>query len=391
MIIMNVVANGTGLRLEHVELPDAVSEVQAEVRSFLSDAAAAGDYTPGCDSWLRGFSPEFSRVLGEHGWIGMTWPKRFGGHDRSALERFVVLEELLVAGAPVAAHWIADRQSGPQIHRHGTDEARERLLPSIARGECFISLGMSEAGSGSDLGSVRTTATRTAGGWRLRGTKLWTSHAHRSHYMSVLCRTAPDAPTSQALSVLLVDLAAEGVEVRPIELLDGEVHFNEVVFDDVFVPDWMLIGEANDGWGLVTSELSLERSGPERILSTFPLFRALVDLVGTDPVAALPIGLLAAELWVLRRVSISAAAEIMDGRDPVVEAALIKDLGTQFEQRVVEVARQVAPHLPDSPAYGVFEQLLLDSTLAAPGFTLRAGTTEIMRSIVARSLGVGRD
>ena len=371
-------------RLQQFELPAEAEAVRGEVRAFIDEWIVAGRFVPRCDAWLRGFSPEFSAAIADRGWIGMNWPKRYGGHDRSALERFVVLEELLAAGAPVAAHWIADRQSGPQIHRHGTEEAKERLLPAIARAECFVSLGMSEANSGSDLASVRAAASPTAGGWRLTGGKLWTSHAHRSHYMTVLCRTDPAAPARGGLSVMIVDLTSDGVEVRPIELLDGEVHFSEVIFTDVFVPDAMLLGAANDGWRLITSELSLERSGPERILSTFPLFRQLIE--HADSTAAVPIGLLAAELWVLRRLSVAAAAEIASGRDPVVEAALIKDFGTQFEQRVVEMARQVGTGESGDTR---FEELLAESVLAAPGFTLRAGTTEIMRSIVARSLKVG--
>jgi hypothetical protein len=382
-------SDGRRLRLGHVVLPPEALQLQTEVREFATEAIEAGLFTPICDSWLRGFSPEFSRLLAERGWVGMTWPKRYGGHERSALERFVILEELLIAGAPVAAHWIADRQSGPQIHRHGTVEARELILPSIARGECFISLGMSEAGSGSDLASVRTSAARTAGGWVINGTKIWSSHAHRSHYISVLCRTKRDAPTRQALSVLLVDLAAEGVVVQPIVLLDGDVHFNEVNFTDVFVPDSMLVGDENSGWDLITSELSLERSGPERILSTYPLFRELIRQANGDPVATRAIGLLGAELWTLRQLSLATAAEIEIGRDPVVEAALIKDLGTQFEQRVVEVAHGITVRRPGDAGDVRLNAVLAEATFAAPGFTLRAGTTEIMRSIVARALGVG--
>ena len=377
------------LELGHVSVPETAEALRLEVRAFLAEAVARGEFVPRCDAWLRGFSPSFSRTLGERGWIGMTWSKDYGGHERSPLERFVVLEELLAAGAPVAAHWIADRQSGPQIFRHGSEEARRKILPPLARGECFISLGMSEPESGSDLASVQTVAERVEGGWRVTGTKIWTSHAHLSHYITVLCRTAEaDVPNRHALSVLIVDLAADGVEVLPIALLDGERHFNEVVLQDVFVPETMLLGRENDGWSLVTSELSLERSGPERILSTFPLFREVVRRAAAVPAVSVPIGLLAAELWILRRLSLAVAAEISAGRDPVAEAALVKDMGTDFEQRVVEVARLVSVQGPNGPADELFARLLVEAVLAAPGFTLRGGTTEILRSVVARALGV---
>jgi alkylation response protein AidB-like acyl-CoA dehydrogenase len=342
-------------------------------------------FEPRCDSWLAGFSPELSRALGERGWIGMTWSKEYGGHDRTSLERFVVLEELLAAGAPVAAHWIADRQSGPQIFRHGTIQAKQTLLPAIARGECFVSIGMSEPDSGSDLASIRTSATRGDGGWHVSGAKIWTSHAHRSHFITVLCRTA-QAERHQGLSVLVVDLEAPGVTVRPITMLSSQADFNEVVFDGVFVPDDMLLGVEGEGWQIVTSELALERSGPERILSTFPLFTELVRCTAVSGSSQVEIGLLAAELWTLRQLSIAVASEIDQGRDPSIEAALVKDLGTQFETRVVEVARHA--YLRERSQYGaLFESLLEQALLASPGFTLRGGTTEILRGIVARGLG----
>jgi acyl-CoA dehydrogenase len=372
------------LRLQYVRLPAAAEAVRTDARAYLAEAIAAGVFEPRVDAWLRGFSPEFSAELGRRGWVGMTWPAQYGGGGRSALERFVLLEELLVAGAPVAAHWIADRQSGPQILRHGTDEARSTILPAIVRGECFVSLGMSEPGSGSDLASVRTAASPVSGGWRLNGSKIWTSHAHRSHYITVLCRTKTGRTRHEGLSVLIVDLSAAGVDVRPIRLIDGESHFNEVFFTDVFVPESMLIGEENDGWNLVTSELSLERSGPERILSTYPLLAAVVSRAPAS--AARVVGELIAELWILRRLSLSIAAAIDQGEDPVAEAAMVKDLGTAFEQRVIDAARSIVGGEPEPHSVDAFSAMLAESILAAPGFTLRGGTTEILRTIVARTV-----
>jgi acyl-CoA dehydrogenase len=376
------------VRLEHVDMPEEATALREEVREFLDAARSAKLFEPICDSWLCGFSAEFSRALGERGWIGMNWSSEYGGHGRSALERFVVLEELLAAGAPVAAHWIADRQSGPQVFRHGSEEAKKLLLPAIARGECYFALGMSEPNSGSDLASIRTTATRVGGGWLLTGTKLWTSHAHRSHYISVLCRTAEGDDRHDGMSVLIADLSADGIDVRPVKLLSGEAHFNEVVFDGAFVPDSMVIGQLGAGWQLVTSELALERSGPERILSTFPLFVALVRRqTQSDGGVSSEVGRLIAELWALRRLSLAVAGAIEKGRDPRVEAALVKDLGTRFESRVIEVARTA---VVDDGELDEFDRLLAEAILAAPGFTLRGGTSEILRAIVARGLGAVR-
>jgi len=376
-------------RLGYVRLNPETAETRRNVRTFLRETRDAGVFTPKCDAWLSGFSPEFSRMLGERGWIGMTWPKRYGGRERPALERFVVLEELLAAGAPVAAHWMADRQSGPQILRHGTESARQRLLPAIARGECFVAIGMSEPDSGSDLASVRTTATRTEGGWLLRGRKVWTSHAHRSHYVTVLCRTSPVGDDRHdGLSVLIAEVATEGLTTMPIVLMNGQRDFNEVTFDDVFVPDDMVLGRIGEGWALVTSELALERAGPERFLSTFPLFVELLRRSATNGSAAtFEVGMIAAELWTLRRLSLAVAAEIDAGRSPGVEAALVKDLGTQLERRIIDVARQLQPCELSMDSTDSFEAQLAQATLAAPGFTLRGGTSEILRGIVARGLG----
>jgi alkylation response protein AidB-like acyl-CoA dehydrogenase len=371
-----------------VDLGPEVEALRAEVRAFLSDELARASFAPRCDAWLRGHDPAFSRRLGERGWIGMTWPRRYGGHERSALERFVVTEELLAAGAPVAAHWGADRQLGPMLLRFGTEAQRERFLPAFARGECPMAAAMSEPDSGSDLASLRCTATRTDGGWSLAGRKVWTSHAHRSEYVVVLCRTDASGDRHGGISQLIVDLATPGVEVRPIPVLTGEHHFCELVFDDVSVPDAMVLGNIGDGWRQIGSELTLERGGPDRFLSTFPLLMALVAAVGPAPTATQieAIGRLVAACWTLRRLSLGVAASIAGGDDASVLAALVKDQGTQFEQGMVELVRRVRPQPPGSATE--LERLLGEAVLAAPGFTLRGGTTEILRGIVARGFGV---
>jgi alkylation response protein AidB-like acyl-CoA dehydrogenase len=369
-------------------MPDTRRVVRAEVRAFLDDERAAGSYEPVCDAWLAGFSPDFSRKLGTRGWIGMTWSEEYGGSMRSAVERLTVAEELLAAGAPVAAHWFADRQTGPQIFHHGHEEARRLLVP-IARGECYTALGLSEPESGSDLASVRTRAERTADGWRLSGTKIWSSHAHESHYISVLCRTSPaQRRKHDGLSILLVDLAAPGVSVQPIRLLSGEPHFNEVVFDDVAVPGEMLLGQEGRGWSLITEELALERSGAERFLSTMPLLDALASRCASVGTGERELGQLLAELATLRALSHGVAAAIDAGQDAGTAAALVKDLGTRFEQRVIDVVREVLEVQPSSLSSDPLEVLLAQATLAAPGFTLRGGTNEILRGIVARSVGL---
>lgn len=363
-------------------------ELRREVRAFVADELAAGRFTPRCDAWLSGWDPEFTRRLAGRGWVGMTIPPEYGGPGRTALERYVVTLELLAAGAPVAAHWVADRQTVPALLRFGGEAAKRRYLPAIGRGECFFAIGMSEPDSGSDLASVRTRAVRTDGGWLVEGRKLWTSGAHRAHAFCVLCRTGgPSAERHAGLSQLIVPLDAPGLRVRPIRLLTGEEHFNEVLLDQVFVPDDMVLGEVGDGWRQVTAELAVERSGPERFLSTYPLLVALVERLRSDGrTPDREIGELYADLAVLRRMSWSTALRLHRGESPELDAALVKDLGTAFESAVIEVARRLVPAEPDPSAAEPYERLLAQAVLHAPGFTLRGGTTEILRQIVARTL-----
>ena len=254
------------------------AELRSQVRGFLSAERAAGRFVPACDAWLSGWDESFSRRLAERGWVGMTIPREYGGHGRSALERYIVVEELLAAGAPVAAHWVSDRQVGPNLLRYGSEPLKRRYLPAIAQGTCYFAIGLSEPDAGSDLAAVRTTGTRADGGWTVSGTKIWTSGAHRAHALIALLRTGPPDGRQRhvGLSQLLIELDQPGVTIRPIISMTGEHHFNEVVFDGVFVPDEQVVGTIGDGWAQVTSELAYERSGPERLLSTFVLLDTLV-------------------------------------------------------------------------------------------------------------------
>ncbi|QKW35350.1 acyl-CoA dehydrogenase family protein [Actinomadura sp. NAK00032] len=370
--------------LEPGAFPPQAAELRGQVRDFL----ARTPFTARCDSWLTGADPAFSRRLGERGWLGMTLPERYGGHGRSPLERFAVIEELLAAGAPVGAHWIADRQTGPSILAHGTEEQKNRFLPAIARGECFFAIGMSEPDSGSDLASVRTRAERDGDGWRLHGTKVWTSGAHLAHAILVLARSAPRGGDRHAgLTQFIVPLPDERVAVRPIRGLSGEHHFNEVVLDGVRVPDSMVLGRAGDGWRQVTAELAYERSGPERLLSTFLLIRLLHGRAD-GPAARRTLGRLTARLWALRQASLGVAGALDAGLTPDVPAALVKDLGTRFEREVIEAVREHAGVEPDPASPDPLARALAESVVQAPGFTLRGGSNEILRGIVARGLGV---
>jgi acyl-CoA dehydrogenase len=376
--------------LEPVALPSELNALRREVRAFLAEETASGRIAPNCDQWLAGWDPAFSRRLAERGWIGMAFPAEYGGSAAGALARFVVTEELLAAGAPVAAHWIADRQSGPTLLRFGTEEQKRAFLPRIARGECFFALGMSEPDTGSDLASVRTRGQRVGGGWVLNGTKIWTSGAHGAHALTVLARTAPPAQDRHAgLTQFIVELPAPEVRIRPIRLLTGEHHFNEVVLDDVFVPDSGVLGQPGVGWQQVTSELAMERSGPERILSTYPLLAAAVGYLAKadDGVDTARLGAVVARLWALRQLSLAVAGRLEKGLAPTVQAAMVKDLGTRFEGALTESVRLLTRVEPDLGSAHQLTRMLAESVLHGPGFTLRGGTNEILHGVVAKQLG----
>jgi alkylation response protein AidB-like acyl-CoA dehydrogenase len=360
------------------------------VREFLAEELAGYPSRRRAYTWT-GWDAGFTRKVAARGWIGMTWPRRWGGHERSALERYVVLEEMLAAGAPVAAHWIGDRQSGPLLLRYGTDAQREAILPRICRGEAFFCIGMSEPDSGSDLASIRTRADRTDGGWRLSGTKLWTTGAHHCDYMITLVRTSQETARHAGLSQLLVPLATPGITIRPIRDLAGNEHFCEVTFEDAVVPPEALVGEAGNGWAQVMAELAYERSGPERYLSCHPLLTELVLAAREEPGSRsrITIGRQVAHLATLRAMSIAVASLLDAKENPALEAAVLKDLGAVFEQDLPGIAQSLVGREPRTDATGdAFAQALGELVQNAPSFSLRGGTREILRGIIARGLGL---
>jgi acyl-CoA dehydrogenase len=377
------------LNLSPVTLPQRLVELRHRVREFLNEEISEGRITPHCDQWLAGWDPDFSRRLAERGWIGMAFPAEYGGSAEGALARFVVTEELLAAGAPVAAHWIADRQSGQSLIKFGTEEQRRTFLPRIARGECYFAIGMSEPDTGSDLASVRTRGTKVDGGWKVTGSKIWTSGAHHAHAMIALIRTEALGESRHAgLTQVIVELPDPSVEVRPIKLLTGEHHFNEVVFRETFVPDSRVLGEPGLGWKQVTSELAFERSGPERILSTFPLLVEALREIGRSglDVDRVRLGELVSRLWALRQMSLSVAGRLEQGADPATAAAIVKDLGTRFEGDLIDCVRLMVGVEPDLNALQRLPRMVAESVLHSPGFTLRGGTNEILRGVVAKAV-----
>lgn len=375
-----------------LQFDETANALRHEVRAFLAEERANGGFVPCADAWVSAFDPGFSQKLGERGWLGRTWPSEYGGQDAPFAHRYVVTEELLAAGAPVAAHWIADRQTGSHILRYGTQEHKADILPRIAAGKCFSAIGMSEPQAGSDLAAITTSAAQSNKGWVLSGRKIWSTGAHFAHYMIVLARTSPAEGRNRqiGLSQFLVDLTLPGVAISGIRDLGGTPHFNETLFDNVELPADALLGEEGDGWAQCMSELALERSGPERFLtSLIVLERALGPIARhRDDRRAGQVGSILANLRVLRRMSLGIAQRLEGGEAPATEAAVVKEMGNRLENSIIEQVRAMLSGIPRAQWPEGFEALLREAILHLPSNTLRGGTTEILRGIIARQLGM---
>ena len=383
----------TSLSFDPVRLSPQCEALRTDVRAFLAQEISAGTFEPHHPGYSESYDRDFSRRVGAKGWIGMTWPKQYGGHERSQLERYVVTEEFRVANAPANFHFVADRQSGPILLKYAPEHIKKDILPRICRGELCFAIGMSEPGSGSDLFAAKTKATKVDGGWHINGSKIWTTSAHIANYMLALFRTSPPTKENRrhGLTQFLVNMKTQGITVNPIYQMTGKPGFNEVVFVDTFLPDDHVIGEIDGAWKQATSELAYERSGPERFLDTFYVLPELVRTLGPEPDlrGAEGLGQLVAQLHTLRRMSVSVAGMLQAGKEPVVEGSIVKDLGTAWEQKLPARVRELAALLkPELLNHTALEDQLAYATTIAPKLTIQGGTTEILRGIIARGLGL---
>lgn len=370
--------------LTPTKLTASEQHLQGSVREFLDRRLPPGSFE--ISLGMSGVSdPSFSRDLGEMGWLGMALAREYGGHGRSAVERLVVTEALLARGAPVSYHWIADRQSGPSIQRNGTEDQKLEFLPGIARGELSFSIGMSEPDSGSDLASLRARAERDGDSWQINGTKIWTTGAAHATHILGLFRTSEDR--HEGLTQFIVDTRTPGVRISPITFIDGSLDFCEVVFDEVILDDDRRLGDVGAGWAQNTHELVLERGGVDRWMSMFPVLEHWAPtLVDGDVSAQRDLGLLTARMWALRGMSLSIARLVDQGHSPVLEAAMVKEMATRWEVECVELVSRHLGRSPQLTSSDPWESLLAKGVLVSPSWTIRGGTNEILRTIIAKGL-----
>ncbi len=375
------------LHIELGELPPECEALRQEVRTFIAKHMAGYSKEQRAHNWT-GRDSGMTRKMAQQGWLGMTWPRKYGGAERSMLERYVMLEEMLAVGAPMGAHWSADRQMGPLLMRYAPETLAPKIVPKIISGECAFCIGMSEPDSGSDLASIRTKAVRVEGGWKINGTKVWTSGAHHAQYMVALVRTSEKNEDRHAgMTQFLVEMDRPGLKVNPIYSQLGTHIFNEVVLDDVFVPDENLIGVEGEGWKQVTSELKYERSGPERFLSSTQLLIEMID--AADPQSSdqtVAVGKLIAKYAALRQMSQGIALMMSKGEDPALAASVVKDQGALMEQAIPNIAHdKFGEHIGTGSNLEKVMNFLL---MASPSFSLRGGTREILRGIIAKGMGL---
>jgi acyl-CoA dehydrogenase len=385
----------SALTFDPVRLPESCQALRREVRAFLAEEIAKGTFDPNDvrKDEDHSHAKAFAKSVAAKGWIGWTWPKQYGGRERSFLERYVLTEEFRIHNAPTGVFFTADRQSGPTIIKYGSEALKQDILPRIVRGEAQFCIGMSEPNSGSDLYAARTKATKIDGGYLINGTKIWTSNAHQSDYMIGLFRTSQPTKENRrhGLTSFVVDMKAKGITCRQITQMSGQREFNEVHFEDAFVPDGNLLGEVDGAWKQAASELAYERSGPERFLETFYVLTEFVRAVGeeADARSAEGIGRLVAQLHTMRRMSVSVAGMLEAGKDPTVEASIVKDIGTLWEQALPSTVRTLSAFIDEEPGNKrPLAQSIAYAQTVAPKLTIQGGTTEVLRGIIARGLGL---
>lgn len=363
----------------------ALRELAGQARSLAQSVISPSDLAD--DSWLIHPSRSFSKALGEMGWLGLTWPKEFGGGGRPPIERLVIFEELISMGAPLASSWFADRQVGPTLLQFGTAEQCRNWLPEIISGDSAWCIGMSEPDAGSDVSSIRTNAVPIGDAndpraWLVSGAKVWTSGATSADWCYLVARTEPDAPPHRGLSEFVVDMRSPGIEVRPILDMTGNAHFCEVLLNDVEVPAEHLIGTRGNSFKQVMRQMEHERGGIDRLVSN----RRLYDMVRSrfdvsDPILRQRCARIESGYRIGRHMVIRETI----GQAPAGFSAATKTFCTELEVDIARFCAEVAG--AESLLWNDYSRALCYS----PAYVIMGGTTQILRNIIAeRILGLPR-
>jgi len=388
-----------------LDLGPAANAFRAEVREFLVenwDAQAQAESRARCPE--PGFDREFTRKLAERGWLGISWPRRWGGQERSALEQLAFVEEMEYRRAPIRAHTMAVSIVGPALMAHGSDAQRNRYLPAILRGELAFCLGYSEPDAGSDLASLRTRGRRDGDGWVIDGAKLYTTMAELADYCWLATRTDPEAPKWGGISVFLVPMSTPGITIRPLQAMNSG-RTNAVFYDQVRVDGDALVGSVNEGWRIITEALAFERvmlggkvARVRRELDELTAHLATATRDGQrladDPSVRDAVGGLVADLEAARMLALRCVLLLEAGHVPHHEAAMAKVFCGELEERLAETALELlgpaaslAAGSPDAELDGLFEHVVRASLLDVIG----GGTNDIQRTLIAtRGLGLPR-
>jgi len=337
----------------------------------------------------RGYDNEFSKLMGRDGWIGVGWPKQFGGQGRSPAEQITFITEMANAGAPAHAHTTSETIVAQALFQHGTKEQQDEWLPAIKRGERLFALGYSEPEAGSDLAALRSRAVRDGDHWVVNGQKLWSTGADKADHMWLAVRTDPEAKKHAGISVLMVDLKTPGITIRPSMALYGKT-FSAHFYDDVRVPAKNMVGAVNTGWKVITDALAAERVmiGGTRMAALERAFDHLTEYLKTavaggkalknDPVIRDRIGALAADLEVARQFQMRNSRLVEQGRVPLYEAAMGKVFASECLWRTVDEGLQIAAgngYMCEYP----YERAMRDSRINR----IFEGTNDVLRLFIA--------
>jgi alkylation response protein AidB-like acyl-CoA dehydrogenase len=381
-----------------------------EVRAFLKEelpadwASTAGTGGLGEGSEERWeFLRQFQKKLAAKGWLTLGWPREHGGMGASHMMQVIYNEEMAYHRAPTQLGVGPDRV-GPTIILYGTEEQKQRYLPGIANAETVWCQGFSEPGAGSDLASLQTRAEMDDDYFVVTGQKIWTSLAHRADMCILLVRTDPHAPKHKGISYLLADMKTPGIEVRPLVDMMNRHTFNQLFIENARIPRNALVGELNRGWYVAAATLDFERSGINRVVAGIRTYEDLVEyaaqkqvngrLLIDEPGVRNKLAELAIEFQVGRLLAYRVASMQARGQIPNAEASMSKLFGSELQQRLANVgltilglAGQLEPGAAYAPLRGRMEQYYL----FAVSLTIAAGTSEIMRGIIAgRGLGLPR-